>query len=90
MVDEDEKRLIYDMGGQYLVLFETLRSVEPVGYSEEARTVLVFAVEDVEERFRSLKESGVVFLHSRPTPQRYAAFVDPFGNVHEILEQDYI
>ncbi len=32
LVDEDEKRLIYDMSGQHLVLFETLRSVEPVGY----------------------------------------------------------
>lgn len=88
LVDEDEKRLIYDMGGQHLVLVETLRSVEPVGYSEEARTVLVFAVEDVEESYRSLKERGVTFLHSRPTPQCYAAFVDPFGNVHEILEED--
>ncbi|OZS77430.1 glyoxalase [Tetzosporium hominis] len=88
LVDEDEKRLIYDMGGQHLVLFETLRSVEPLSYSEEARTVLVFAVEDVEKSFRSLKERGVTFLHSHPTPQRYAAFVDPFGNVHEILEED--
>lgn len=87
-VDEDEKRLIYDMGGQHLVLFETLSSVDPLAYSEEARTLLVFTVEDVEESFRSLKEHGVTFLHSRPTPQRYAAFVDPFGTVHEILEED--
>ncbi|PJK16586.1 glyoxalase [Chryseomicrobium excrementi] len=88
LVDEDGKRLIYDIGGQHLVLFETLRSVEPLAYSEEARTVLVFTVEDVEESYRNLKERGVTFLHSRPTPQRYAAFVDPFGNVHEILEDD--
>ncbi len=50
--------------------------------------MLVFAVEDVEESYRSLKERSVRFLHSRPTPQRYAAFVDPFENVHEILEED--
>lgn len=88
LVDEDEKRLIYEIGGQKLVLFETERSVEPVGYSEEARTVLVFAVDDVDESFQNLKARGVHFLHSHPTPKRYAAFVDPFGNVHEILEDD--
>ncbi|TKI24098.1 VOC family protein, partial [Bacillus mycoides] len=26
------------------------------------------------------------FLHDKPTQGRYAAFVDPFGNVHEIAE----
>lgn len=85
--EEDEKRLVYDMGGLHLILFETLRPTTPGAYSEEARTVLVFHVEDVEHTFRELSERGVSFLHTRPTPQKYAAFVDPFGNVHEILEE---
>lgn len=85
--EEDEKRLVYDLGGLHLILFETLHPTSPGAYSEEARTVLVFHVEDVEQTFRELSERGVFFLHEKPTPQKYAAFVDPFGNVHEILEE---
>lgn len=29
---------------------------------------------------------GIPFLHDKPTQGKYAAFVDPFGNVHEIAE----
>lgn len=87
LVDEEEKQLVYDLGGQKLVLFETLRSTEPLAYSEEARTVLVFEVEDVEMMFRTLVDRGVTFLHTRPTPQKYAAFLDPSGNVHEIQQR---
>lgn len=86
LLSEDDKRLVYDMGGHELVLFETLRPTSLGAYSEEARTVLVFHVDDVEKAFHELAARGVRFLHSRPTSQKYAAFVDPFGNVHEILQ----
>lgn len=86
LLDEQERQLVYRMGSQRLVLFETLHDTEPGAYSEEARTVLVFYVEDVFKCFTELTERGVHFLHTKPTENGYAAFVDPFGNVHEILE----
>jgi glyoxylase I family protein len=59
-------------------------------YSNAARSVFVFEVESVENSMDSLRAMGVNFLHKTPAENefsRYAAFSDPFGNVHEILEQ---
>jgi glyoxylase I family protein len=39
---------------------------------------------------RNMKAKGVHFLHAVPAENdfcRYAAFADPFGNVHEISER---
>lgn len=58
-------------------------------YSREARSVFVFEVASVAEALRDLRAKGVRFLHQEPSENefsRYAAFVDPFGNVHEIYE----
>lgn len=48
---------------------------------------MVFEVESVEQTFQDMKLKGIRFLHETPTEGGYAAFVDPFGNVHEIAEQ---
>jgi len=45
--------------------------------------------DDLAATLNSLKEKGVELIHQ--TPQKcpvgvYAAFKDPFGNVHELLE----
>jgi glyoxylase I family protein len=59
-------------------------------YSNIARSVFVFEVESVEQKMSVLIEKGVKFLHQTPAKNdfsRYAAFCDPFGNVHEIFER---
>ena len=41
------------------------------------------------EAIRDLKSKGVKFLHSEPNigpHSRYVAFSDPFGTVHELVE----
>ncbi|GFZ93068.1 hypothetical protein GCM10008018_44240 [Paenibacillus marchantiophytorum] len=40
----------------------------------------------MEQSFKEMKEKGIQFLHDKPTQGLNAAFVDPFGNVHEIAE----
>jgi glyoxylase I family protein len=58
-------------------------------YGQVARSVFVFEVPSVDEAMDDLRARGVRFLHERPAENafsRYAAFVDPFGNVHEIYE----
>jgi glyoxylase I family protein len=59
-------------------------------YGNAARSVFVFEVESVEKTMSGLREKGVSFLHKTPAENdfsRYAAFSDPFGNIHEIFEQ---
>jgi catechol 2,3-dioxygenase-like lactoylglutathione lyase family enzyme len=62
----------------------------PAGdYAREARSVLVFEVSDLEGMLENLRARNVTVLHSTPGENesgRYAAFVDPFGIVHEIFE----
>ncbi|HEY0427368.1 MAG TPA: VOC family protein [Pyrinomonadaceae bacterium] len=59
-------------------------------YSNVARSVFVFEVESIEKSLTNLRAKGVKFLHDEPAENdfsRYAAFCDPFGNVHEIFER---
>ena len=58
-------------------------------YSMEAQPVFVFEVPNLDHALEKLSRHQVEILH--PTPGvneegRYAAFVDPFGIVHEIFE----
>ncbi len=58
-------------------------------YSNVARSVFVFEVASIDKTFDDLRLRGVKFLHEKPSENdfsRYAAFQDPFGNVHEISE----
>lgn len=58
-------------------------------YSRVARSVFAFEVGSVEQSMRELRTKGVKFLHQEPAENdfsRYAAFRDPFGNVHELYE----
>jgi len=59
-------------------------------YPKRAQTLLNFDTKDLVASIRELKTRGVVFIHDQPQPCPigvYAAFRDPFGNVHELLEQ---
>lgn len=58
-------------------------------YGDEARSVLVFGVDSIERVMSDWRSRGVRFLHDRPAQNswgQYAAFVDPFGIVHEIFQ----
>jgi glyoxylase I family protein len=59
-------------------------------YGRSARSVFVFDVESIVDSMRELKVRGVKFVHEEPAENdlcRYAAFFDPFGNVHELCER---
>src|SRR5688500_15314886 len=87
--EEDGDRLVFAHGACDLLAFRCDRPA-PVGdYSREARSVFVFGVASVDDSMRELRARGVRFLHERPAENalgRYAAFVDPFGIVHEIFQ----
>jgi lactoylglutathione lyase len=51
--------------------------------------VLGHSTKDLDKKMNELRQKGVKLLHDQPEPfpaGRYAAFTDPFGTVHELLE----
>jgi catechol 2,3-dioxygenase-like lactoylglutathione lyase family enzyme len=86
---EGPRHLIFSRDGIELAAFLCDRRGQVGEYANEARSVLVFEVNSVELVMSELKAKGVRFIHDRPAANdwaRYAAFIDPFGIVHEISE----
>jgi glyoxylase I family protein len=82
--------VVFGSPGVELVAFRCDTDGMVESYSREARAVFVFGVPSVAKAMETLRSQGVEFLHETPAEGptgRYAAFVDPFGIVHEILEQ---
>lgn len=89
VMEEAEGRVIFALEGVELIAFRCEKEGAVGDYSNEARAAFVFEVESIDATFRDLTARGVRFLHQAPKENwqgRYAAFVDPFGIVHEILE----
>lgn len=87
---ETFNRLEFIHEGCDFVAFTCEKDAEIKDYSNVARSVFVFEVESIEKSFADLRAKGVNFLHEEPSENefsRYAAFSDPFGNVHEIFER---
>lgn len=89
LMSEDVNRLEFEHPGCRFVAFKCETNAKVEGYSTSARSVFVFEVASIDERIREMRSKGVRFLHGEPAENefsRYAAFADPFGNVHEIYE----
>lgn len=87
--DEDGSRLAFVHEGCDFIAFKCERDAVLEDYSRVARSVFVFEVASIDEALQDLRAKGVRFLHAEPAENefsRYAAFLDPFGNVHEIYE----
>lgn len=85
----NENRLDFVHEGCDLIAFKCDENARVENYSEVARSVFLFEVDSVDETLRDLRAKSVRFLHQEPAENefsRYAAFIDPFGNVHEIYE----
>jgi glyoxylase I family protein len=86
---ESENHAVFRFEGGELAAFKCDRDAQIGDYSREARAVFVFDVPAIEETMITLKAQGIKLLHDLPAEGplgRYAAFVDPFGIVHEIRE----
>lgn len=86
---ETDTRLEFVHKGCDFIAFKCEKDALVDDYSNVARSVLVFEVGSVERAMVEMRDAGVNFLHDVPAENefsRYAAFSDPFGNVHEIFE----
>jgi glyoxylase I family protein len=89
LIEETDSCLTFDHDGCSFVAYLCDTGSEVRNYSREARSVFVFEVDSLDRRLASLRAKGVTVLHDVPSENdrgRYAAFADPFGNVHEIWE----
>ena len=89
LLSEDGNQLEFEHLGARFVAFKCKTNATVEGYSTVARSAFVFEVKSVDEWMSKLSSKGVHFLHAEPAENdfgRYAAFADPFGNVHEIYE----
>lgn len=89
-VSETENSRTFLSGDLDLTIFKCEYDNAIENYARAARSVFVFEVDSIAERFAGLKAKGVEFLHKTPAENEncfYAAFRDPFGNVHEIAQQ---
>ncbi len=71
------------------LLLHTADKPTQVDYPNAAQTLICIQTDDLASSMNDLKTKAVEFIHE--TPQRfpagvYAAFKDPFGNVHELVE----
>jgi catechol 2,3-dioxygenase-like lactoylglutathione lyase family enzyme len=86
---ENDEGLAFAHTGCDFIAFKCKRSATVEDYSQVARSVFVFEVTSIDQALDDLRSKGVSFLHKEPAENefsRYAAFTDPFGNVHEIFE----
>lgn len=86
---ESQSRLDFAHEGCDFIAFKCEKDITVKNYSREARSVFAFEVASIERTLVDLRTKGVSFLHQEPAENefcRYAAFIDPFGNVHEIYE----
>ena len=87
---ETENSLTFLSDDLNLTIFKCEYDSTIDNYAQTARSVFVFEVDSIAKEFANLKAKGVNFLHKIPAENEncfYAAFQDPFGNVHEIAER---
>ncbi|MFC1725868.1 VOC family protein [candidate division KSB1 bacterium] len=76
--------------GNFRIVFHKVTKKTKIDYPKDAQTFLVIKVDDLSTKMADLKNKGVELIHSEPQNAAvgiYAAFRDPFGNVHELLEE---
>ncbi|TFE00779.1 VOC family protein [Jeotgalibacillus sp. R-1-5s-1] len=89
LLEQDDYHLAFNAFGTEVHCYLAEKNTSPGDYSNEARTVFVFEVNDIDQKMHEMLEKDITFLHTKPNQNsfsKYAAFVDPFGNVHEICE----
>ncbi len=87
---ETDRRLDFEHDGCDFIAFKCGKDSKIEDYNDDARSVFVFEVESITAIMAELRSAGVNFIHDGPVENefsRYAAFSDPFGNVHEIFER---
>lgn len=74
--------------GIYFILSKVEKPTK-IDYPKESQSLINFQTDDLQKTIKDLKAAGVEFIHAEPQDCPagiYAAFKDPSGNVHELIE----
>jgi catechol 2,3-dioxygenase-like lactoylglutathione lyase family enzyme len=80
---------ITQRGSAFFILSDDAEKPAAYAYDRTAFTGLAFETGDLAAAMKRLREKGVKFIDDQPRETgtvRHAAFLDPFGNVHEVVE----
>lgn len=81
--------LVLDSGLGVPFILNRVERPTVIEYPAVAQTMLNFSTANLAATLSELRRNGVELIHDSPQPCPvgvYAAFRDPFGNVHEFLE----
>jgi len=89
IVEELEDCVKLKIGNHEVFMFQGGKDSIEYDHGYNANSTLVFSVQELDKKINELKSKGIVFVHDSPNENkwgRYAAFKDPSGIVHELME----
>ncbi len=89
IIEEYEDSLKLSTGSHNVFMFQGTMTATNYEHGYNSNSSLVLTVSDLDNKIEELKSKGVVFVHSSPNENRwgrYAAFKDPSGIIHELME----
>ena len=89
LIEEHSDCLKLKSGHHKVFIFQGATDTVEYEHGYNANSTLVFTVCNLDETIKKLKSKGVVFIHESPNKNRwgrYAAFKDPSGITHELME----
>jgi predicted enzyme related to lactoylglutathione lyase len=89
IIEEHDDCMKLKVGNHEVIMFEGTSPSVDYQHGYNADSTLVFTVDDLDKKIEELKYKSVVFVHESPNKNRwgrYAAFKDPSGIIHELME----
>jgi glyoxylase I family protein len=89
ILEEYEDSLKLQSGSHNVFMFQGTMEATNYEHGSNSNSALVFTVHGLDEKIKELKSKGVIFIHESPNGNRwgrYAAFKDPSGIIHELME----
>lgn len=78
-----------DSGTELPLILNLVEEKVSVNYPRQSQSLFNFQSENLKDEMVRLKQKGVEFIHDEPQDSPvgiFAAFRDPSGNVHELIE----
>lgn len=91
IAQEFEDRILLKYGSTEVIAFECDMPALQGKHGTESSCTMVLTVDDIKAKMQDMKALGVRFVHQTPVSSelgRYAAFYDPSGIVHELLQPE--
>jgi catechol 2,3-dioxygenase-like lactoylglutathione lyase family enzyme len=89
LIEEHNNCLKLKIGDHEVFMFQSGQDSVKYEHGKHSNSTLVFTVKNLDDKIIELKSKGIIFVHLTPNQNiwgRYAAFKDPSGIIHEIME----